>query len=177
VNVRFAIPERSLPDVRAAQRSKKGLDASVRSAATNDVTEHGEVLFIDNSVDSVSGTVSMKARFPNTDRRLWPGAFVPLTLTLGELTDAILIPSVAVQQGPTGPYVFMPDPAGKIRQVPITVDRIVGESAVIAKGLSKGDQVVVDGQSRLFAGAEVTIMKNPAAPALSDSARAVPTSP
>jgi multidrug efflux system membrane fusion protein len=171
INVRFSVPERSLPAVRAARESKKGLNASVRSS---DVTEHGEVMFVDNSVDSVSGTVSMKARFPNTDRRLWPGAFVPLTLTLGEMTDVVLIPSVAVQQGPSGAYVFMPDSAGKVKQVPISVDRVVGESAVITKGVVKGDQVVVDGQSRLFAGAEITISKKPAAaPALSDSARAV----
>ena len=177
INIRFSIPERSLPDVRAARASKRGLDASVRSAATNDVVEHGEVMFVDNAVDSVSGTVSMKARFPNTDRRLWPGAFVPLTLTLGELTDVVLIPSVAVQQGPAGAYVFMPDSGGKVKQVPIAVDRVVGESAVITKGVVKGDQVVVDGQSRLFAGAEIIISKKPAAaPALSDSARAVTTS-
>lgn len=159
VYVRFSIPERSLPEVRAAQNSKSGLDASVRGSATGDVVEHGEVSFIDNTVDSVSGTVSMKARFPNTDRRLWPGAFVPLTLTLGQLSDVVLIPSVAVQQGPAGPYVFAPDSSGKARQVPVTVNRVVGDSTVITKGVSKGDKVVVDGQSRLFAGAEVVISK------------------
>lgn len=172
VYVRFSIPERSLPEIRAALQTKTGLTASVRGVATNDVTEKGVVTFIDNAVDSVSGTVSMKARFPNTDRRLWPGAFVPLTLTVGALSDVVLIPSVAVQQGPAGPYVFMPDAStGKVRQVSISVSRITGESAIIEKGISKGDQVVVDGQSRLFAGAEVAISKNHAVPALSDSAR------
>lgn len=172
VYVRFSIPERSLPEVRAAQASKTGLDASVRGSATNDVVEHGQVSFIDNAVDSVSGTVSMKARFPNTDRRLWPGAFVPLTLTIGSLSDVVLIPSVAVQQGPVGSYVFMADGSGKVRQVPITVNRVVGDSTVIAKGVAKGDQVVVDGQSRLFAGAEVVISKGHTTVAAADSGRA-----
>lgn len=174
VYVRFSIPERSLPEVRAAQLSKNGLDASVRGSATNDVVEHGEVSFIDNTVDSVSGTVSMKARFPNTDRRLWPGAFVPLTLTIGSLKDVVLIPSVAVQQGPAGSYVFMTDNSGKVRQVPVTVNRVVGDSTVIAKGVAKGDQVVVDGQSRLFAGAEVVVSKGHETVAAVDSSRGTP---
>jgi membrane fusion protein, multidrug efflux system len=115
--------------------------------------------FIDNAVDSVSGTVTLKARFANADRRLWPGAFVPVTLTLGEIPDAVLVPSVAVQQGPAGAYVFVPDAAGKAKQVPVVVDRTVGDVAVVARGVAAGDRVVVDGQSRLYSGAPVTISR------------------
>jgi multidrug efflux system membrane fusion protein len=107
----------------------------------------------------VSGTVTLKARFANLDRRLWPGAFVPVTLTLGEITDAVLVPSVAVQQGPAGPYVLVPDAAGKAKQVPVVVDRTVGDVAVVARGVAAGDRVVVDGQSRLYSGAPVTISR------------------
>ncbi len=171
IYVRVSVPERSLPAVRSAQTSKAGLQATVRGSATNDVIEHGEVTFIDNAVDSVSGTVWMKAKFPNADKRLWPGAFVPLTLTLGALTDVVLIPSVAVQQGPAGAYVFMPDATGKVRQVPIEVSRVVGDSTIVASGISKGDQVVIDGQSRLFAGAEITMAKKLTPPALADTPR------
>lgn len=175
INVRFSIPERSLADVRAAKATKRGLEATVRGASTNGVTERGEVMFIDNTVDSVTGTVNMKARFPNADRKLWPGSFVPITLTLGALQNVVLIPSVAVQQGPNGAYVFTPDASGKAKQVAITVDRIVGDQAVVAKGLEGGERVVVDGQSRLFAGAEVTIAKAPGAPSAPDSGRRAAT--
>ena len=175
VNVRFTVPEKSLPQVRAAERAKTGLDVRVKVAATSDLLEHGEVVFIDNAVDSLTGTVTLKARFPNTDRQLWPGAFVPVTLNLGELANVVLVPSVSVQQGPSGPYVFMPDSAGKARQVPVIVDRMVGDVAVITKGVLKGDRVVVDGQSRLYNGATMSITKKEV-PALGDTARPVSAS-
>ena len=158
VHVRFPVPDRQLPAVRAAQ-ARRGLDVTVGGAATAGVTEHGLVDFVDNAVDSVSGTVTLKAKFANADRRLWPGSFVPVTLTLGQLPNAVLVPSVAVQQGPNGSYVFAPDAQGKAKQVPVVVDRTVGELAVVTKGVSPGDKVVVDGMSRLFGGATMTVSK------------------
>lgn len=157
VHVRFPITDRELATVRAAQRSARGLEATVRDSTTNGVTERGRVDFIDNTVDSVSGTVMLKALFENSDRGLWPGSFVPVTLVVGEITNAVLVPSVAVQEGPAGAYVFSPDASGTARQLPVKVARTVGDIAVIAAGLSAGQRVVTDGQSRLFAGAHVTI--------------------
>jgi multidrug efflux system membrane fusion protein len=150
VLVRFPVPERALQEVRSAERAGRRLEVVITGAAVGGATERGVVDFVDNVVDTVSGSVTLKARFANADRRLWPGAFVPLTLTLGEVSDAVLIPAVAVQQGPAGSYVFMPDGQGKARQVPVTVDRTVDDVAVIARGVAAGDRVVVDGQSRLF---------------------------
>lgn len=150
VLVRFPAPDRMLPQVRAAQRSAKGLDVTVSGPATGGTVEHGKLVFIDNAIDSVSGSVTLKASFANADRRLWPGSFLPVNVTLGEVANAVLVPAVAVQQGPAGSYVFMPDPQGKAKQVPVTVDRTVDEIAVIATGVAAGDKVVVDGQSRLF---------------------------
>jgi multidrug efflux system membrane fusion protein len=158
VHVRFPIPDRQLPAVREAQR-KGGLDVAVSGAATNGVAEHGAVDFVDNAVDSVSGTVTLKAKFANADRRLWPGSFVPVTLTLGQIANAVLVPTVAVQQGPNGAYVFAPDAQGKAKQVPVVVDRTVGDIAVVSKGVAPGDRVVIDGQSRLFAGAAMTVSR------------------
>lgn len=155
VHVRFAIADRDLAAVRTAQRSSRGLDVVVRDSAAGDV--HGIVDFIDNAVDTVSGTVMLKARFANADRRLWPGAFIPVTLTLGATSSAILVPSVAVQQGPTGSYVFEPDAAGRAKQVPVTISRTVGNVAVVARGVAAGDKVVIDGQSLLYAGAPLTV--------------------
>jgi multidrug efflux system membrane fusion protein len=158
VHVRFPVPDRQLPAVREAQR-RGGLDVAVGGAATNGVTEHGAVDFVDNAVDSVSGTVTLKAKFANADRRLWPGSFVPVTLTLGQIANAVLVPTVAVQQGPNGAYVFAPDAQGKAKQVPVVVDRTVGDVAVLSKGVAPGDRVVIDGQSRLFAGAAMTVSR------------------
>ncbi|AHG93661.1 efflux transporter, RND family, MFP subunit (plasmid) [Gemmatirosa kalamazoonensis] len=164
VHVRFPVPDRQLPAVRAAQRTggldvAVGVATSVSAPGTAGVTEHGVVDFVDNAVDSVSGTVMLKARFANADRRLWPGSFVPVSLTLGQLANAVLVPSVAVQQGPNGSYVFTPDAAGKAKQVAVVVERTVGDVAVVSKGVAPGDRVVIDGQSRLFAGATMTISR------------------
>ena len=159
VLVRFPVPDRTLQEVRAAQRAGRKLEVVVSGAAVGGATERGGVDFIDNAIDTVSGSVTLKARFTNADRRLWPGSFVPLTLTLGETVGAVLVPSVAVEQGPQGPYVFVPDAQGKARQVPITVARTAGNLAVVTKGVAVGDRVVVDGQSRLFPGAEMKIAR------------------
>jgi multidrug efflux system membrane fusion protein len=159
VLVRFPVPDRALQEVRTAQRAGRPLEVVVAGAAVGGATERGVVDFIDNAVDTVSGSVTLKARFTNAARRLWPGAFVPVTLTLGETPSAVLVPSVAVEQGPEGAYVFVPDAQGKARQVPVVVDRTTADLAVIAKGLSAGDRVVVDGQSRLFPGAPMRIAR------------------
>lgn len=155
VHVRFAVADRDLAAVRAAQRGGRGLEVVVRDSSAGDV--RGIVDFIDNAVDTVSGTVMLKARFANTDRRLWPGAFVPVTLTLGATSNAVLVPSVAVQQGPTGSYVFEPDSGGRAKQVPVTILRTVGNVAIVASGVAAGDKVVIDGQSLLYAGAPLTV--------------------
>lgn len=159
IRVRFPVPDRALAAVREAQRAGHRLEVTVRGPATSGATERGVVDFIDNAVDSVSGSVTVKARFANADRRLWPGAFVPLTLTLGQTRGAVLVPAVAVQQGPEGAYVFIPDAAGKARQVPVTVDRTYEELAVVTHGVRPGDRVVVDGQSRLSPGAAMKIAR------------------
>lgn len=159
VLVRFPAPDRMLPQVYAAQRSARGLDVTVSGPATGGTVERGKLVFIDNAIDSVSGSVTLKASFANADRRLWPGAFLPVHVTLGELSGAVLVPAVAVQQGPAGPYVFMPGAGGKARQVPVTVERTVDEVAVIARGVAPGDQVVVDGQSRLFPNAPMRVAR------------------
>lgn len=159
VHVRFPVTDRELATVRAAQQSRRGLVVTVRDSTTNGVTERGRVDFIDNSVDSVSGTVMLKALFDNKDRGLWPGSFVPVTLVVGEIANAVLVPAVAVQQGPTGAYVFSPDASGKARQLPVKVSRTTGDIAVIASGITAGQRVVTDGQSRLFAGAAVSVTR------------------
>ncbi|GJG85808.1 RND transporter [Gemmatimonadetes bacterium T265] len=159
VLVRFPVPDGVLPQVRQARQAGHPLDVTITGPLVNGAVEHGSVDFIDNAIDTVTGTLNLKARFANTDRRLWPGSFLPLTLTLGETRNAVLVPSTAVQEGPQGEYVFMPGPGGKARQVAVTVDRAAGPVTIITKGLSVGDTVVADGQSRLTPGADMKVAR------------------
>jgi multidrug efflux system membrane fusion protein len=115
----------------------------------------GTLTFIDNQVDVATGTISLKAKFANDDDRLWPGQFVNVTLTLGMQANAVVVPSVAVQVGPNGPYVFVIRQDSTVELRLIKPDRIAGDKTVIASGLAADERVVVDGQLRLGNGTRV----------------------
>jgi multidrug efflux system membrane fusion protein len=125
----------------------------------------GTLTFIDNQVDTATGTISLKAKFPNDDERLWPGQFVNVTVTLGIQANAVVVPGVAVQVGPNGPYAFVIRPDSTVELRLIKTDRAVGDRTVVAEGLAAGEQVVVDGQLRLGNGTRVAVQGSPATPA------------
>jgi multidrug efflux system membrane fusion protein len=154
VYVAFAVPEADLAEIRA-RMARATLPVAAVPAGAGAVA--GTLAFVDNAVDPATGTIRLRATFPNHDRTLWPGEFVRVTLTLAEQPDALVVPAQAVQAGPEGTYVFVsrPDHTAELR--PVTVDRTVGTESVIAKGLAAGEQVVIDGQSRLVPGAHVTV--------------------
>ena len=164
--VRFAVPEKELQLVQQYSRSGASLRATTRpsqdAAASVGVASVGVLSFVDNGVDTTTGTVTLKARFPNDDNRLWPGQFMPVTLDLFVERGAVLVPSVAVQTGQEGLFVWILDEAGKAQLRPVKVARAVGDKSVIASGLSAGERVVVDGQSRLTVGVTADI-KTPGA--------------
>ncbi len=173
--VRFAVPEKELQLVQQYSRAGASLRATTRptqdaaasvGVASVGVASVGVLSFVDNGVDTTTGTVTLKARFPNDDNRLWPGQFMPVTLDLFVERGAVLVPSVAVQTGQEGLFVWILDEAGKAQLRPVKVARAVGEKSVIASGLSAGERVVVDGQSRLTVGATADI-KTPGADAKS----------
>ncbi|MDQ3349101.1 MAG: efflux RND transporter periplasmic adaptor subunit [Acidobacteriota bacterium] len=118
--------------------------------------EEGSVTFIDNAVDPTTGTIKLKATFPNSGNRLWPGLFVQVTLLLTTDTDALVVPANAVQESQQGTYVYVikPDRTAEMRNV--RVERRQGEETVIAQGLKAGEEVVTDGHLRLTPGARVT---------------------
>jgi multidrug efflux system membrane fusion protein len=119
--------------------------------------ETGSVSFIDNTVDATTGTIRLKALFPNTDHALWPGLFVQVTLLLTTSANVIVVPSAAVQESQQGQYVYVvkPDRTAELRTV--RVERQQGDEMVIAQGLSAGEEVVTDGHLRLIPGARVTV--------------------
>src|SRR6185436_3989359 len=117
----------------------------------------GAVTFVDNLVDVATGTIRLKATFPNEENNLWPGQFANITLTLASEPDAIVVPSAALQSGPQGAYVFVAKPDSTAESRRVTVARTQGNETVIAKGLQVGEKVVTDGQPRLTQGAKIEI--------------------
>jgi multidrug efflux system membrane fusion protein len=134
----------------------------------------GTLFFIDNAVDTTTGTITLKATFPNTASTLWAGEFVATTLNLFTEQNALVVPAQAVQTGQQGTYVYVVDSTGVARQRPVSVERVAGQVTVIASGLTEGERVVTEGQSRVTPGAKVTILASAnavAAPAPASGAK------
>jgi len=117
--------------------------------------EWGQLSFVNNMVDTTTGTVLMKGTFSNPNKRLWPGQFVNVTITLDSLKDAVVVPSQAVQTGQQGKYVFVVKADKSVEIRPVAVGVTYGADTVIEKGMASGETVVTDGQLRLFPGAHV----------------------
>jgi len=117
----------------------------------------GKLTLIDNSIDQATGTIHLKARFDNEEERLWPGAFVSVRAILSVREDAATVPSQTVQQGPNGYYAYIIKPDDTVERRIVDVSSIQDGIAVVTKGLSAGERVVVDGQYRLTNGARVKI--------------------
>lgn len=132
----------------------------------------GSLFFIDNAVDTTTGTITLKASFPNTTGTLWAGEFVATSLKLFTEQDALVVPAQAVQTGQQGTYVYVIDSTGAARQRAVSVERVAGQVTVIASGLTAGERVVTDGQSRLTPGAKVSILSSATAVASPSSASA-----
>jgi multidrug efflux system membrane fusion protein len=152
--VRFPVAQHDFP---ALQRRNARGSVSVRVAAADSskVDEAGTLAFLDNAVDSLTGTVTAKARFENQTNGLWPGEYVSVSAELDVQSGALAIPTRALQAGQEGSYVFVvgSDKVAKVRQV--ATGRAVGDLTTIDKGLEPGEQVVTDGQSRLTPNAKV----------------------
>jgi multidrug efflux system membrane fusion protein len=161
IYVGFTVPERHLADIRKAVAGNERLSVLVTIPSQTGEPINGALTFVDNQVDVASGTIALKATFPNDDSRLWPGQFVNVTLTLGLQAHAIAVPSGAIQIGPNGPYVFVVKTDSTVELRLVTMDRTVNDLTVIAKGLAAGERVVVDGQLRLSNGTRVTVQQSP----------------
>lgn len=159
--VRFAVPDREFPQVQRYARGKSLPARAIHSTGDGSATT-GSLSFVDNGVDSTTGTVLLKARFENDDRQLWPGQFVRVELELFRDAGAVLVPSVAVQTGQSGTFVFTIDAASKAVMRPVTAGRTIGQRTVIEQGLAVGERVVTDGMGKLAPGSKVAIKESPA---------------
>src|SRR6266705_637662 len=159
--VRFAVPEEHLADIQRYRKNR--LPVLVSPSKTDTVFTEGTLTFVDNSVDTTTGTVLLKAEFANRDNALWPGEFLNTRLQLYIEDKALVVPSQAVMSGQQGSYLFVVNQDGTARSQPVTVERTAGAYAVLAQGaeggggVRPGDEVVTDGQLRLVAGAPVEV--------------------
>jgi membrane fusion protein, multidrug efflux system len=158
IYVTFSLPEGNLPEIKArmAQTTLKVLAVLPQSP---DRPEEGTLTFVDNAVDSTTGTIKFRGTFANTARRLWPGQFVKVVLNLSEQPNAIVIPFQAIQSNENGQLVFVVKPDRTVEVRPIIVSRTLGGQAIVDKGLTPGETVVTDGQFLLSAGSRVQIKK------------------
>jgi len=161
--VSFALPEKELGTVKAKMAGRLPLQATIPDSGHP--PELGVVSFLDNLVDMTTGTIRVKGTFENAQRRLWPGQFVNLLLTLGVKKDATVVPTKAVQTGQQGEFVYLVRKDLSVEMRPVSTGVAQGGMTVVEKGVFPGDTVVTDGQMRLIPGAKITVKRDKAAPA------------
>ncbi len=156
VEVVFSMPEQHLTEITKQMRGGE-LQVTVKPNDNTRTEALGKLTFVDNTVKPATGTIDLKAVFPNDDLTLWPGQFGEVSLTLSTEKDATVVPTAAVQTGQTGSFVFVikSDNTAEVRQV--KVERVLQNESVIKEGVKPGEVVVVDGQLRLTPGAKVEI--------------------
>jgi membrane fusion protein, multidrug efflux system len=156
IYVVFAVPEQFLPEIQKQMREKP-LKVSVTYQNMTVPPPQGDLTFVDNSVDETTGTILLKATFPNEDDALWPGQFVEVTLTLSELTNAVVVPSQAVQVGQSGQFIYVVETDQTVENRPVKTGISFGNETVMQSGLKAGETVVTDGQLRLAPKMKVTV--------------------
>jgi len=149
------VPEQSLAEIRKYM-STGPLTVEVSVSGETKLLAEGRLVFVDNAVDPSTGTIRLRGEFDNRQVTLWPGQFVNVSLRLFEQGDAIVVPSRALQTGPSGQYVYVikPDMTADLRKV--TVERSEGENSVV-KGIAKDERVVTRGALRLAPGTRVEV--------------------
>jgi len=155
IYVAFAVPQQYLSEVKALMSGRLRVETVVPHEP--DRPEWGVVTFVNNTVDTTTGTILLKGTFPNPTRRLWPGEYVNVVLTLSNDSNAVVAPSPAVQTGKDGDYVYVLEPNRTVQYRLVTTGPSYEGSTVIQKGLRPGETVVTDGQILLHPGAKVEV--------------------
>lgn len=159
INVLFAVPETSLGQVLAAARAAKGkLQVEAWDRDNRHKLADGELLAIDNQLSTTTGTVNLKARFANADAALFPNQFVNVHLQLGDQPNATVLPSVALQQGKVGSYVYTVNPDQTVSISKVKTGAVSGDNTIIEEGVKAGQKVVVDGLDKLREGAQIKVI-------------------
>ena len=184
IYVTFSVPEQNLPEIKARRAAGRlEVQATIPDSATQ--PPQGWLSFVDNAVDRNSGTVLLKATFPNHDRVLWPGQFVTASLQVAMKPNALLVPMQAIQTGQQGSFVYIVKPDLTVESRSIVRGQDLGQETVVEGRVEAGEQVVTDGQIRLVPGAKVAVQSRPssgrdaaaAAPAVAGGAPTRPADP
>ena len=166
----FAIPEQYLPEIK--QHIAKGsLQVQATIPETSLPVDIGKVTFIDNTVDRTTGTITLKATFPNKDNKLWPGQFVTVVLTLSNRPNATTVPSQAVQSGQQGPYLFVVKADKTVEMRLVKLGQLYKNQLVVEQGVTPGETVVTDGHVRLVPGSKVEFKRAEGPQAAADGAQ------
>jgi membrane fusion protein, multidrug efflux system len=153
IYVTFSVPEARLGDIRRYM-AQGTLQVRARGQDGTDV-EQGQLTFVDNNVDTTTGTIRLKGTFRNTDRKLWPGEYVNVTVRMSMQENALVLPNQAVQTGQDGTYVYIVKDDSTVEMRPVTTGLRVDQDMVIDKGVRGGETVVTEGQLRLAPGSRV----------------------
>jgi membrane fusion protein, multidrug efflux system len=162
ISVIFTLPETDLPRIQQ-QMAKGPLTVLAYSQDGTIKLDEGKLTLVDNEILQTTGTIRLKAEFPNTAHRLWPGELINVWLLLETRHDGLTVPASAVQQGQQGAFTYVINADNTVQVRPITVAQVSGGQALIDSGLTANEQVVVDGQYKLQAGSHVTILHGKAA--------------
>ena len=154
ISVIFNVPQQDLPRINKASLSNQ-LDVQALDGSSNTVVDHGVLAVVNNTIDSTTGTVKLKANFGNPQLQLWPGIFTNVRLRVRTLRDAVIVPVAVLQRGPTGSFVFTVTPDNKAHMQPVTVGQQDDAQAVITAGLDAGETVITSGFQKLTDGAKV----------------------
>jgi multidrug efflux system membrane fusion protein len=165
IAVTFTLPQDNLPSIMQAME-KHPLDVTVYAGDNTTELDRGVLLTPDNTIDTTTGTIKLKATFKNAHHTLWPGQFVNARLLLGTETNVIAVAAPTVQHGPNGLYVYQLGQNDTVSVQPIQVSRQEGDVYVVSSGLTDGAVIVATGQSRLQAGARVAVQQPPAGSAV-----------
>ena len=156
ISLLFTLPQQQLMQVNAAM-GKSALIVDVFGPDNKTVADSGTLQVIDNQVDAATGTIKLKAEFPNTDLRLWPGQFVNVRLLVDTLKNVVVLPSAAFQRGPNGLFVFVIRDDETVAMRPVTVSQQDETQTVIASGIKYGERVATTSFNQLSEGAKITI--------------------
>ena len=158
IYVTFTVPEQNLPDIKRAMAART-LEVKAVVPKEEGAPERGTLTFVDNTVDTATGTIRLKGTFTNQNKRLWPGQFVNVVLILSARPNAVVVPSRAIQTGQSGQYVFVIKPDSKVEIRSVVIGSTTQSEIVIERGLNPGEVVVTDGQLRLVPNAKVIVKK------------------
>jgi membrane fusion protein, multidrug efflux system len=170
ISVVFTLPQNDVPGVQKAMQQGQ-LTAIAYDEDDRTKLGEGTLLLVNNTINASSGSIQLKATFPNANRELWPGEFVNVRLRIGVRHNGISVKLSALQQGQDGTLVYVVQPDSTVRQVPVTVDQTLNGRALISNGLVAGDTVVTAGQYRLSNGVRIEAVQ-PGDPHVQDSTEA-----